>query len=99
MPTKSTDTGSPDKRHSAPVDDPDAEFYEDDDSVEVVLGDVQRWGFEVIFGDDELARLGPMHRSTGQGTFSAFVHDLAMQAVADWEAKQAAEPAAVTAAD
>ena len=54
---------------------------------------------EVIFGDDELARLGPMHRSTGQGTFSAFVHDLAMQAVADWEAKQAAEPATVTAAD
>ncbi len=99
MTMKSTDTGSPDKQHSAPVDDPDAEFYEDDDSIEVLLGDVQRWGFEVIFGGDELARLGPMHRSSGQDTFSTFVHDLAMQAVADWEAEQADEPAAATAAD
>ena len=49
---------------------------------------------EVIFGNDELALLGPMHRSTGQGTFSTFVHDLAMRAVADWEAEQAREPSA-----
>ena len=81
-----------------PVDDPDAAFYEDDDD-EIALGDSPRWGFEVIFDDEELARLGPMHRSTAPGKFSTFIHDLAMQAVADWEAAQAGKPGAITAAD
>ena len=99
MTTKSTGTGNPDERRSASIDDPGAAFYENDDGADVALSDAPRWGFEVIFDDDELGRLGPMHRRTGDGTFSAFLHDLAMQAVADWETEQANEPAATTAAD
>ena len=98
MTTKSTGTGNPDERRSASIDDPGAAFYENDDGAEVALSDAPRWGFEVIF-DDELGRLGPMRRRTGDGTFSTFVHDLAMQAVADWEAERANEPVATTAAD
>ena len=49
---------------------------------------------EVFFSGDEVLRAGRMHRAEADGKFSAFVHDLAMRAVADWETEQANEPAA-----
>ena len=54
---------------------------------------------DVRFRDDEVLRIGRMLRAEADGKFSAFVHDLAMQAVADWEAERAEEPAPATAAD
>lgn len=54
---------------------------------------------DIRFRGDEVLRVGRMLRAEADCKFSTFVHDLAMQAVADWEAKQAAEPTAVTAAD
>ena len=54
---------------------------------------------DVRFRGDEVLRIGRMHRAEANGKFSAFIHDLAMRAVADWEAEQADEPAAATAAD
>lgn len=54
---------------------------------------------EIFFDGDEALRVGRMRRAEADCKFSTFVHDLAMQAVADWEAGQADEPAAVTAAD
>ena len=47
---------------------------------------------EVFFSGDEILRAGRMHRAEANGMFSTFVHDLAMRAVADWEAEQADEP-------
>ena len=54
---------------------------------------------EVFFSGDEILRAGRMLRAEADGKFSTFVHDLAMRAVADWEAEQANERAATTAAD
>ena len=54
---------------------------------------------DIRFRGDEVLRVGRMLRAEADCKFSTFVHDLAMQAVADWEAKQASELAAVTAAD
>ena len=54
---------------------------------------------DVRFRGDEVLRVGRMLRAEANCKFSTFVHDLAMQAVADWEAKRANEPAATTAAD
>ena len=54
---------------------------------------------EVFFSGDEILRAGRMLRAEADGKFSTFVHDLAMQAVADWETERANEPAATTAAD
>ena len=54
---------------------------------------------EVFFSGDEILRAGRMLRAEADGKFSTFVHDLAMQAVAEWEAEQAEEPAPATAAD
>lgn len=54
---------------------------------------------EIFFNGDEVLRAGRMHRAEADGRFSAFVHDLAMRAVADWEAEQAEEPVPATAAD
>jgi len=54
---------------------------------------------EVFFDGDEVLRVGRMRRAEANCKFSTFVHDLAMQAVADWEAERANEPAATTAAD
>lgn len=54
---------------------------------------------EVFFSGDEILRAGRMLRAEANGKFSTFVHDLAMQAVAEWEAEQAEEPAPATAAD
>lgn len=79
-------------------DDPDAEFYEDDDDVEIVLGASPLWGFEVFFEDDEFERLLRMQGDSG-GKFNVFIHDIAMRALAEWEAGAADRPAPVTAAD
>ncbi len=79
-------------------DDPDAEFYEDDDDVEIVLGGPPLWGFEVFFEDDEFERLLRMQGDSG-GKFNVFIHDIAMRALAEWEAGAADRPAPVTAAD
>ena len=54
---------------------------------------------EVFFDGDEVLRAGRMLRAEADGKFSTFIHDLAMQAVADWEAAQPAKPDAITAAD
>ena len=54
---------------------------------------------EIFFNGDETLRVGRMRRAEADCKFSTFVHDLTMQAVADWEAEQAAKPPAVTAAD
>ena len=54
---------------------------------------------EVFFSGDDVLRAGRMLRAEADCMFSTFVHDLAMQAVADWEAEQAAKPPEVTAAD
>lgn len=54
---------------------------------------------EVFFSGDEILRAGRMLRAEADGKFSTFVHDLAMQAVAEWEAEQAEESAATAAAD
>ena len=54
---------------------------------------------EVFFSGDEILRAGRMLRTEANGKFSTFVHDLAMQAVAEWEAEQAEESAATAAAD
>ena len=54
---------------------------------------------DVRFRGDEVLRIGRMLRAEADGKFSTFVHDLAMQAVADWEAERANGPAATTAAD
>ena len=48
---------------------------------------------DVRFRGDEVLRIGRMLRAEADGKFSRFVHDLAMQAVADWEAGQATDPA------
>ena len=80
-------------------DDPDAEFYEDDEDTEVILGASPLWGFEVFFEDDEYERLIRMRDGFGDRKFSVFIHDLAMQALAEWEAGAADRPAPVTAAD
>ena len=53
----------------------------------------------VRFRGDEVLRIGRMLRTEADGKFSTFVHDLAMQAVADWEAARAEEPAPAAAAD
>ena len=79
--------------------DPDAEFYEDEDDVEVIFTPPARWGFEVIFEDDEFERLLRMRGDSVGGKFSVFIHDLAMRALAEWEADEAERPAPVTAAD
>ena len=52
---------------------------------------------DVRFRGNEVLRVGRMRRAEANGKFSTFVHDLAMQAVADWEAERADEPAATTA--
>lgn len=78
--------------------DPDAEFYEDEDDVEIIFTPPARWGFEVIFEDAEFERLLRMQGDSG-GKFSVFIHDLAMRALAEWEADEAERPAPVTAAD
>lgn len=49
---------------------------------------------EVFFSGDEVLRAGRMHRAEADGMFSTFSHDLAMRAVADWEAELANEPSA-----
>ena len=54
---------------------------------------------DVRFRGDEVLRIGRMHRAEAEGMFSTFVHDLAMRAVADWEAEQSGKPGAVSAAD
>ena len=54
--------------------------------------------FDIRFRGDEVLRIGRMRRAEADCKFSTFVHDLAMQAVAEWETEQAEEPAA-TAAD
>ena len=54
---------------------------------------------EVFFSGDEVLRATRMLRAEADGLFSTFVHNLAMQAVADWEAERAEEPAPATAAD
>ena len=78
--------------------DPDAEFYEDEDDVEIVFSGPPLWGFEVFFEDDELERLLRM-QGDSDGKFNVFIHDLAMRALAEWEAGAADRPAPVTAAD
>lgn len=79
--------------------DPDAEFYEDDEDTEIVLSAPPLWGFEVFFEDDEYERLIHMRDDSGDGKFSVFIHDLAMRALAEWEADEVERPAPVTAAD
>ena len=54
---------------------------------------------EVFFSGDEILRAGRMLRTEANGKFSTFVHDLAMQAVAEWEAERANKPAPATVAD
>ena len=54
---------------------------------------------EVFFSGDEVLHATRMLRAEADGKFSTFVHDLAMQAVADWEAGQANQPAPAAAAD
>ena len=54
---------------------------------------------EVFFDGDEVLRIGRMRRAEADCKFSTFVHDLAMRAVAEWEAKQANQPAPASAAD
>ena len=46
---------------------------------------------EVFFSGDDVLRAGRMLRAEADGKFSAFVHDLAMRAVADCETAQADE--------
>ena len=53
----------------------------------------------IRFRGDEVLRIGRMRRAEADCKFSTFVHDLAMRAVAEWEAEQAEKPAATAAAD
>ena len=46
---------------------------------------------EIFFNGDEALRVGRMRRAEADSKFSAFIHDLAMRTVADWEAEQADE--------
>ena len=54
---------------------------------------------ELFFDGDEVLRVGRMRRAEADCKFSTFIHDLAMQAVADWEDAQPGKPGAITAAD
>ena len=54
---------------------------------------------EVFFDGDEVLRVGRMRHAEADCKFSTFVHDLAMRAVAEWEAEQASQPAPASAAD
>ena len=54
---------------------------------------------DIRFRGDEVLRIGRMLRAEADGKFSTFVHDHAMQAVAEWEAERAEESAATAATD